>query len=57
MAVEITFKPVGSLKIRGNFLLVDEEGNAIAHEEGYVKLCKCGKSNTQPFCDDSHRNI
>jgi len=57
MAVEITFKPVGSLKIRGNFLLLDEEGNAIAHEEGYAKLCKCGKSNSQPFCDDSHRNI
>jgi CDGSH-type Zn-finger protein len=51
---EFTFKPGGSLKVKGNFILKDWEGNIIPTEES-IKLCRCGKSKTQPFCDNSHR--
>jgi Uncharacterized conserved protein len=51
---EFTFKPGGSLKVRGNFIIKDAQGKIIPTGE-YVKLCRCGKSKTQPFCDNSHR--
>ena len=30
------------------------EGDAIAHRESYA-LCRCGASQTKPFCDGSHK--
>jgi CDGSH-type Zn-finger protein len=30
------------------------EGEAVPREENY-ELCRCGHSNTKPFCDGSHR--
>jgi CDGSH-type Zn-finger protein len=51
---EFTFKPGGSLKIKGNFILKDYQGNIIP-TENEIKLCRCGKSKIQPFCDNSHR--
>jgi CDGSH-type Zn-finger protein len=52
---EFTFKPGASLRIKGNFILKDSEGNII-ETAGEIKLCRCGKSKTMPFCDHSHRN-
>lgn len=54
--VEFTFKPGGSLKVRGNFILKDSEGNIIPVED-YIKLCRCGKSKNMPFCDNAHRSV
>jgi CDGSH-type Zn-finger protein len=51
---EFTFKPGGSLKVKGNFILKDADGNIIP-TGNFIKLCRCGKSKTQPFCDNSHR--
>jgi len=53
-SAELTFKPGASLKIKGTFVLKDANGNIIPTGE-YIKLCRCGKSKTQPFCDNSHR--
>jgi CDGSH-type Zn-finger protein len=51
---EFTFKPGGSLKIKGNFIIKDSLGKIIPAGD-FVKLCRCGKSKDQPFCDNSHR--
>ncbi|MDP4208689.1 MAG: CDGSH iron-sulfur domain-containing protein [Bacteroidota bacterium] len=51
---EFSFKPGASLKIKGNFILKDSQGNIIPTGD-YIKLCRCGKSKSQPFCDHSHR--
>ena len=51
---ELTFKPGASLKVKGKFILKDSDGNTIPTED-HIKLCRCGKSKTQPFCDNSHR--
>jgi CDGSH-type Zn-finger protein len=53
--VEMTFKPGGSLKVKGNFILKDSHGNIIETTDA-IKLCRCGKTKNQPFCDNSHRN-
>jgi CDGSH-type Zn-finger protein len=53
---EITFKTGASLKIEGNYILKDGTGKIIP-VEGKIKLCRCGKTKTQPFCDHSHRTV
>lgn len=53
---EFTFKPGASLRIKGKFVLIDSNGCKIETPEE-IKLCRCGKSANQPFCDHSHRNL
>jgi CDGSH-type Zn-finger protein len=52
---EFTFKPGGSLKVKGDFIIKDSQGRIIPAGES-AKLCRCGKSKEQPFCDNSHRS-
>jgi CDGSH iron-sulfur domain-containing protein 3 len=44
----------GPLRISGNFILKDIKRD---NEEspGEIWLCRCGKSNNKPYCDDSHK--
>lgn len=53
---KITVKSNGSLKIEGDFEIVDIEGNVygLAGREA-VSICRCGLSQTKPFCDGSHK--
>ena len=46
----------GPYCILGSVTIIDAEGNVIEQtEETY--LCRCGGSNTKPFCDGSHRIV
>jgi CDGSH-type Zn-finger protein len=46
----------GSLKIEGDFQIVDSEGNAYGLQgRTVVSLCRCGRSSNKPFCDGSHK--
>lgn len=45
----------GPLIVRGNFRLVDQDGNEIDPGRGTVALCRCGRSGLKPFCDGSHK--
>ena len=56
MTVEIRIKDDDSLEITGDFDLLDEDGKAY-NQHGKIKLCRCGNSNTKPFCDDTHDEI
>ena len=53
---ETTLIPVqdGPLVVRGRVRVVDPGGGVIA-EETRLTLCRCGRSENQPFCDNSHR--
>ena len=53
--VKITVRDNGSLKIAGDFTIVDVEGNEIPHEGESTGLCRCGHSANKPFCDGSHK--
>jgi CDGSH-type Zn-finger protein len=60
--VEIHVRPNGSLKVYGPVRVLDVDGNAYdldawtkADKHGdRIKLCRCGRSRSMPFCDDAH---
>lgn len=46
----------GSVKIEGEFEIVDTNGNAYGLQgRTVVSLCRCGHSVNKPFCDGSHK--
>jgi uncharacterized Fe-S cluster protein YjdI/CDGSH-type Zn-finger protein len=47
-------RPEGPLYVRGSIRLVGEDGTVI-REDTRMALCRCGRSDNQPFCDGSHR--
>lgn len=56
MSTKITVKDNGSLKVEGDFELVDKNGKAynLGGRE-VISLCRCGLSKNKPFCDASHK--
>ncbi len=56
MSTKITVNSNGSLKIEGDFTIVDKEGNNydLGGRE-VLGLCRCGHSKNKPFCDGSHK--
>ncbi|HXJ98062.1 MAG TPA: CDGSH iron-sulfur domain-containing protein [Gelidibacter sp.] len=47
----------GSLRISGDFEIVDKDGNVYdLGGRDVISLCRCGLSANKPFCDGSHRN-
>lgn len=44
----------GPYVIQGEFELVDGSGAAFSTGDT-IALCRCRHSNTQPFCDGSHK--
>ena len=46
----------GSLKIEGDFEIVDKDGNVYGlGGREIISICRCGLSNNKPFCDGSHK--
>ena len=52
----ITVKSNGSLKIQGDFEIVDKTGTPydLGGRE-IISICRCGLSQSKPFCDGSHK--
>lgn len=55
-ASKITVNSNGSLKVEGDFEIVDRQGNiyGLAGRE-IISFCRCGLSKNKPFCDGSHK--
>ncbi len=52
----ITVMPNGSLRVEGEFEIVDAEGRAYGLSgRTRVSLCRCGQSGNRPFCDGTHK--
>ena len=55
-ATKLTINSNGSVKVEGDFEIVDKNGNQ--YDLGgrtIVSLCRCGLSKNKPFCDASHK--
>lgn len=53
--VTIKVRESGPYLIRGPVTLTDADGNQYTIESPNVALCRCGGSQTKPFCDGSHK--
>ncbi len=55
-STRITVKRNGSLRVEGDFEIVDAEGRPFGWPgRTHVGLCRCGRSSRKPFCDGAHR--
>ncbi|MDB4923704.1 CDGSH iron-sulfur domain-containing protein [Mucilaginibacter sp.] len=53
---KLTINSNGSVKIDGDFEIVDMQGNAYGLQgRNIVSICRCGLSANKPFCDGSHK--
>lgn len=48
--------PNGPLVVRGELRVLADDGSTFA-EERRLAFCRCGNSENQPFCDNSHRRV
>ena len=54
---KLTITSNGSIKVEGDFEIVDSQGNVYGLQGREVLgICRCGHSANKPFCDGSHRN-
>lgn len=57
-APRIVTKANGPYIVHGPITIVDSEGREIEVADGdHVTLCRCGHSDTKPFCDSTHRVV
>ncbi|PKV63293.1 CDGSH iron-sulfur domain-containing protein [Pontibacter ramchanderi] len=53
---KITVNSNGSLRVEGEFEIVDKHGNVYGlGGRELVSICRCGMSKNKPFCDGSHK--
>jgi CDGSH-type Zn-finger protein len=50
----IQLKPRGPVTLTGNFEVILEDGTILEKREK-VSICRCGMSQTMPFCDGTHK--
>jgi CDGSH-type Zn-finger protein len=54
-ATKITVNNNGSLRVEGDFEIVDPQGAPFGLAgRTVIGLCRCGRSANKPFCDGSH---
>lgn len=52
----LTINNNGSIKVEGDFEIVDKDGNVYGlGGREVVSLCRCGMSKNKPFCDGAHK--
>lgn len=57
-ATKITIANNGSIRVEGEFVILDPEGAAFdLAGRTAISLCRCGQSQNKPFCDGSHKRI
>ena len=47
----------GPYIVRGNFQVLDQQGNPIETHRKTIALCRCGRSQIRPFCDGTHKLV
>ncbi|HEX6116378.1 MAG TPA: CDGSH iron-sulfur domain-containing protein [Solirubrobacterales bacterium] len=57
MAARITPCKDGPYIVRGDFEVLDADGNPLALRRGTIALCRCGRSRARPFCDGTHKLV
>lgn len=53
--IVIKARDSGPYLVTGSVRLTDADGTPYALEGENIALCRCGHSQTKPFCDGSHK--
>jgi len=57
MKTKLIINKNGSIKIDGDFEILDTQGNPYGLKgRTILSLCRCGLSESKPFCDGAHKN-
>lgn len=57
-ATKLTVRNDGSVKVEGDFEIVDQDGKVFGlGGRANIALCRCGHSESKPFCDGAHRKV
>jgi CDGSH-type Zn-finger protein len=55
MPTKVTIVNNGPIRIEGDFVIQDAEGNSYGLAgRTIISLCRCGLAENKPFCDGSH---
>lgn len=55
-STKLTILSNGSIKVDGDFEIVDKSGNNYGlGGRTVLGICRCGLSSNKPFCDGSHK--
>jgi CDGSH-type Zn-finger protein len=54
---KITALDNGPYLVRGPVVITDAEGNQFYTDRETIALCRCGGSQTKPFCDGTHSKV
>lgn len=54
--VSVVACPGGPLLVRGADEVVGIDGSVAGTERAVVAVCRCGRSERLPWCDDSHKD-
>jgi len=55
-ATRLTIMSNGSIRVEGDFEIVDQDGKAFGLAgRTKISLCRCGQSSRKPFCDSTHK--
>jgi len=53
---KVTVRSNGPIRIEGDFAIYDPTGKEFGLAgRTAISLCRCGRSQNLPFCDDSHK--
>jgi CDGSH-type Zn-finger protein len=56
MPAKITIVNNGPIRIEGDFVIQDSEGNTYGlGGRSVISLCRCGLAENKPFCDGAHK--
>jgi CDGSH-type Zn-finger protein len=56
MPTKVTIVNNGPIRIEGEFVIQDSEGNSYGLSgRTVISLCRCGMAENKPFCDGSHK--
>jgi CDGSH-type Zn-finger protein len=56
MSAKVTIVNNGPIRIEGDFVIQDSEGNAYGlGGRSVISLCRCGLAENKPFCDGAHK--
>jgi CDGSH-type Zn-finger protein len=54
---EIVLCPGGPMLVRGEHVIIDEDGNEHHTSRPISAVCRCGHSAIKPWCDGTHKVV